>query len=330
MIEEQKFIPAVQHAAGGSGGSAMRTELSLAASQPERSYLLHGQRLRVSPLQPGLHVVATPIGNLGDVTLRALTTLAAADLIVCEDTRVTSRLTSHFGISAGLQAYNDHNAPRVRPQILERLAAGQAVALVSDAGTPMISDPGSKLVREAIEAGVTVTTLPGASAALAALTVAGLPTDRFFFEGFLPAKDGARSSRLAELKPIPATLVFYETGPRLADSLASMATALGDRSAVVARELTKTFETVYRGTLVSLATDFAVGSDPKGEIVVIVGPPVEEQASNDDIEASLGIALETLSVKDAAATVAARLGLPRRDVYARAVELASARRARTP
>lgn len=308
----------------------MRTELSLVDAPAGRHYLLHGQKLQAPLLAPGLHVVATPIGNLGDVTLRALTTLAAADLVVCEDTRVTSRLTQHYGINASLQAYNDHNAPRVRPQILARLAAGEAVALVSDAGTPMISDPGYKLVREAIEAGVTVTTLPGPSAALAALTVAGLPTDRFFFEGFLPARDGARANRLAELKSIPATLVFYESGPRLAESLAAMATTLGDRSAVVARELTKTFETVYRGTLVSLATEFGIGSDPRGEIVVIVGPPVEEKATSDDIDASLTTALATLSVKDAAASIAARLGLPRRDVYARAVELAAARRAGTP
>jgi len=308
----------------------MRTELSLVDAPAGRHYLLHGQKLQAPHLAPGLHVVATPIGNLGDVTLRALTTLAAADLVVCEDTRVTSRLTQHYGISASLQAYNDHNAPRVRPQILARLAAGEAVALVSDAGTPMISDPGYKLVREAIEAGVAVTTLPGPSAALAALTVAGLPTDRFFFEGFLPARDGARANRLAELKSIPATLVFYESGPRLAESLAAMATTLGDRSAVVARELTKTFETVYRGTLVSLATEFGTGSDPRGEIVVIVGPPVEEKATSDDLDASLTTALAKLSVKDAAASVAARLGLPRRDVYARAVELAAARRAGTP
>ena len=308
----------------------MRTELSLVDTPAGRHYLLHGQKLQAPHLAPGLHVVATPIGNLGDVTLRALTTLAAADLIVCEDTRVTSRLTQHYGINASLQAYNDHNAPRVRPQILARLAAGEAVALVSDAGTPMISDPGYKLVREAIEAGVAVTTLPGPSAALAALTVAGLPTDRFFFEGFLPARDGARANRLAELKSIPATLVFYESGPRLAESLAAMATTLGDRGAVVARELTKTFETVYRGTLVSLATEFGTGNDPRGEIVVIVGPPVEEKATSDDMDASLTTALATLSVKDAAASVASRLGLPRRDVYARAVELAAARRAGMP
>nr|WP_284311323.1 16S rRNA (cytidine(1402)-2'-O)-methyltransferase [Labrys miyagiensis] len=292
------------------------------------SYLLHGQRLTAPSLLPGLHVVATPIGNLSDITLRALTTLAAADLIVCEDTRVTSRLTNHYGIDAQLLAYNDHNAPRVRPQILERLANGQGVALVSDAGTPMVSDPGFKLVREAVEAGVHVYSAPGASAALAALTVAGLPTDRFFFEGFLPNKDGARSNRLAELKSIPATLIFYESGPRLADSLAAMATALGDRAATVARELTKTFETVYRGTLVSLATDFAIADEPRGEIVVVVGPPVEEPASADDVDASLSTALDTLSVKDAAAAVSARLGLPKRDVYARAVEMAAERRSR--
>jgi 16S rRNA (cytidine1402-2'-O)-methyltransferase len=306
----------------------MRPDFSPSIITAERSYLLHGQRLSAPSMIPGLHVVATPIGNLSDITLRALTTLAAADLIVCEDTRVTSRLTNHYGIDAHLLAYNDHNAPRVRPQILERLTSGQGVALVSDAGTPMVSDPGFKLVREAVEAGVAVFSAPGPSAALAALTVAGLPTDRFFFEGFLPNKDGARSNRLAELKTIPATLIFYESGPRLADSLAAMATALGDRAATVARELTKAYETVYRGTLVSLATDFAIADEPRGEIVVVVGPPVEEPASADDIEASLAAALDTLSVKDAAAAVAARLGLPKRDVYARAVEMASERRSK--
>jgi 16S rRNA (cytidine1402-2'-O)-methyltransferase len=183
-------------------------------------------------------------------------------------------------------------------------------------------------VRDAIEAGVAVYSAPGASAALAALTVAGLPTDRFFFEGFLPPKDGARANRLVELKSVPATLVFFESGPRLADSLAAMATILGDRAATVARELTKAYETVYRGTLVSLATDFAIADEPRGEIVVVVGPPVEEKPSADEMEASLAIALETLSVKDAAASVSARLGLSRRDVYARAVELAAARRAK--
>lgn len=306
----------------------MRPDFSPTIVGAEHSYLLHGQRLAAPSLLPGLHVVATPIGNLQDITLRALTTLAAADLIVCEDTRVTSRLTNHYGISAQLLAYNDHNAPRVRPQILERLTSGQGVALVSDAGTPMVSDPGFKLVREAIEADIPVFAAPGPSAALAALAVAGLPTDSFFFEGFLPNKDGARVNRLAELKTIPATLIFYESGPRLADSLAAMATALGDRAATVARELTKAYETVYRGTLVSLATDFAIADEPRGEIVVVVGPPVEEPASADDIEASLAAALETLSVKDAAAAVSARLGLPKRDVYARAVEMASERRSR--
>jgi len=292
----------------------------------ERSYVLAGQRLPAPVLARGLHVVSTPIGNLADVTLRALATLAAADLILCEDTRVTTRLTAHYAIATPLTPYNDHNAPRVRPQILARLAAGATMALVSDAGTPMISDPGFKLVREALEAGLAVHTAPGPSAAIAALTVAGLPTDRFFFEGFLPAKDGARMNRLAELKAVPATLVFYEGGPRLAASLAAMATALGNRAAAVARELTKLHETVYRGTLVSLATEFGLADEPRGELVVIVGPPVDERPSTDEMEASLHAALETLSVKDAATSVAARLGLPRRDVYARAVELSAARR----
>jgi 16S rRNA (cytidine1402-2'-O)-methyltransferase len=308
----------------------MRPDFSPSIVSNGHSYLLHGQRLAAPSLLPGLHVVATPIGNLSDITLRALTILAAADLIVCEDTRVTSRLTNHYGIDATLLAYNDHNAPRVRPQILDRLSKGQGVALVSDAGTPMVSDPGFKLVREAVELGVPVFSAPGPSAALAALTVAGLPTDRFFFEGFLPSKDGARANRLAELKSVPATLIFYESGPRLSDSLAAMATALGDRAATVARELTKHYETVYRGTLVSLATDFALADEPRGEIVVVVGPPVEERASADDIDSSLAAALDTLSVKDAAAAVSARLGLPKRDIYARAVEIAAQRRGSAP
>lgn len=304
-----------------------RSDASLPASP---GYILHGQRLNASSLAPGLHIVATPIGNLQDMTLRALATLAAADLVVCEDTRVTARLTAHYGITAPLLAYNDHNAPRVRPQILNRLKAGAAVALVSDAGTPLISDPGYKLVCVAIEEGIAVYSAPGASAALAALTVAGLPTDRFFFEGFLPSREGARAERLAELKAVPATLVFFETGPRLGESLGAMAAAFGPRPAAVARELTKLFETVYRGTLASLADEFAAADAPKGEIVVVVGPPLDEAASHEERDTAIVRALETLSVKDAAAIVAARLGLPRRDVYARAVELAAARRGSAP
>lgn len=286
-------------------------------------YSVQGQRIAAPTLAPGLHVVSTPIGNLQDVTLRALATLSAADLVVCEDTRVTARLLAHYGIQVPMLAYNDHNAPRVRPLVIERLQAGQSVALVSDAGTPLVSDPGYKLVRDAIQAGVMVVAAPGPSAVLTALTVAGLPTDGFFFEGFLPPRDGARGQRLAELKTVPGTLVFYESGPRLADSLAAMATALGDRAAAVARELTKLHETVVRGTLVDLATEFATAEEPRGEIVVLVGPPVEERASADEIEASLREALAGMSVKDAAAAVAARLGLPRRAVYARAVEIAA-------
>ncbi len=308
----------------------MRTSVPVPSEADSRFYILNGQRIPAPRLTPGLHIVATPIGNLGDMTLRALATMAGADRIICEDTRVTARLTQHFGIDASLTAYNDHNAPRVRPQILQDIENGGALVLVSDAGTPLISDPGYKLVRAAIAAGIAIHTTPGPCAAIAALAVAGLPTDRFFFEGFLPPKDGARASRLAELKAVPATLVFYETGPRLADSLAAMATALGDRAATVARELTKFHETVYRGTLVSLATDFGVADEPRGEIVIVVGPPVDEPATAEDLDGALGAALASLSVKDAAASVAARLGLPRRDVYARAVELAAARRVATP
>lgn len=278
-------------------------------------------------LSPGLYIVASPIGNLEDLSARASRFLQQADLIACEDTRVTAKLLRAAGATTPMLAYHEHSPPEVEEKLLARMQT-EAVALVSDAGTPLVSDPGHRLVRAARAAGIAVTTAPGPCAAIAALAVAGLPTDRFFFEGFLPNKDGARSNRLAELKTIPATLIFYESGPRLADSLAAMATALGDRAATVARELTKAYETVYRGTLVSLATDFAIADEPRGEIVVVVGPPVEEKASADDIEASLAAALETLSVKDAAAAVSARLGLPKRDVYARAVEMASERRSR--
>src|SRR6185295_7158146 len=204
-----------------------------------RHYLLQGQSVTASALAKGLHLVATPIGNLRDVTLRALEVLAAADLIACEDTRVTRKLTDHYGIATPLTPYHEHNAAEARPKLLERLADGAAVALVSDAGTPLISDPGFKLVRAARDAGRNVTALPGASAVLAALTIAGLPTDRFFFEGFLPVKAGQRHTRIGEIARIPATLILYETGPRLARTLTDLAEVLGPRAAAICRELTK-------------------------------------------------------------------------------------------
>ncbi|WP_291749720.1 16S rRNA (cytidine(1402)-2'-O)-methyltransferase [Bauldia sp.] len=275
------------------------------------------------PVAPGLHVVATPIGNLGDMTLRGLATLAAADLIACEDTRVTRVLLDRYAISRPLIPYHEHNAAIQRPRILAELAAGKAVALVSDAGTPLISDPGYRLAAEAIEAGFAVIPVPGASAMLAALVASGLPTDAFYFAGFLPQKQGPRRKRLAALATVPGSLVVYESPKRLAACLADMAEVLGgDRPAAVARELTKTFETVRRGTLAGLAGGFAAEATPKGEIVVVVGPPGEaaapDAAAIDELLAGL---LATESLRSAADEAAALTGLPRRDLYQRALAL---------
>ena len=251
----------------------------------ERSFILVGQALKASRLAGGLYVVATPIGNLRDITLRALEILAGADVIACEDTRVTRKLIEHYGISTPMLAYHEHNAAAARPKLLAKLGAGESIALVSDAGTPLISDPGYKLVRAAQDAGHAVTASPGASATLAALNVAGLPTDRFFFEGFLPPKAGQRRTRIAALARIPATLVLFETGPRLAATLADLKDGLGPREAAICRELTKLHEEVRRGDLIRTA-------------------------------------LKRASMKDAVGEVAMATGLPRREVYQRALELA--------
>jgi len=289
-----------------------------------RRYTVVGHAVEAPPPLAGLTVVATPIGNLRDITLRALEILASADLVACEDTRVTRKLFDHYGLSAPLIAYHDHNAEAVRPKILERLAAGNAVALVSDAGTPLISDPGYRLVREALAAGHLVTAAPGPSSTLMALTVAGLPTDRFFFEGFLPAKEAARRTRIADLARIPATLVVFESGPRLAETLSDLAAGLGAREAALAREMTKLHEEVRRGDLASLAADYAAGAESRGEMVIVIAPPVGEQASDDDIDALLNHALARTTVKEAVAEVASATGVPRRTVYSRALELAKA------
>jgi len=289
-----------------------------------RRYTVGGHAFEAPHLPAGLTIVATPIGNLRDITLRALEILASADLVACEDTRVTRRLFDHYGLSTSLIAYHDHNAEAVRPKILERLAAGASVALVSDAGTPLISDPGYRLVREAIAAGHAVSAAPGASSALMALTIAGLPTDRFFFEGFLPAREAARRSRIAELARIPATLVLFESGPRLAATLADLAAGLGTREAAIARELTKLHEEIRRGDLGALAADYAHGAETRGEMVIVVAPPASEPASAADIDALLNSALARTSVKEAVAEVAAATGAPRRAVYSRALELAKA------
>jgi 16S rRNA (cytidine1402-2'-O)-methyltransferase len=287
-----------------------------------RTYQLAGQTMTAPACPPGLTVVATPIGHLGDITLRALEILAGADLIACEDTRVSKKLLDRYGITTPLTPYHDHNAAAVRPKILARLADGGAVALVSDAGTPLISDPGFKLVRAAREAGHAVTSAPGASAVLAALAVAVLPTDRFFFDGFLPAKAGARATRIEQLKSLPATLVMYESGPRIAASLADLATILGPREAAVCRELTKLHEEVRRSDLDELARNYADGAEIRGEFVIVVAPPDDDAApSADAIDAMLRTALDGASLKDAVAAVTEASGLPRRDVYKRALEL---------
>ena len=280
------------------------------------------QRRAPAPLSPGLYVTATPIGNASDLTLRALDVLRQADIVLCEDTRVTSKLFAIYGLTTKLMPYHDHNAAEMRPRVLDKLAGGGRVALVSDAGTPLISDPGYKLVREAVAAGYHVTTLPGASSVMAALTLAGLPTDRFMFAGFLSSKQEARRRELAELVAVPATLVFLESAPRLAASLADMAAGLGAREAAVARELTKRFEEVRRGTLADLAAHYEAAGAPKGEIVIVVGPPAEAvPLCAHEVDVMIENALGRTSLKDAVAEVVAMTGLKRRDIYARALAI---------
>jgi len=271
-------------------------------------------------LSPGLYIVATPIGNLGDLSPRAAEILANADLVAVEDTRVTAGLLRHIGVKRPMQAYHDHNADAVRPMLIARMAS-ESIALVSDAGTPLISDPGYKLVRDARAAGHAVTTIPGPSAVVAALTLAGQPTDRFLFLGFLPSKQHARAAAIAEVASVRATLVLYESAPRLGACLAALAEGLGNRDAAVAREITKKFEQCVTGTLTELAARYA-DAPPKGEIVVVVGPPGEAApASADDADAALAEALERLPPAKAAGEVAKRLGLDRKALYARAMEM---------
>lgn len=289
---------------------------------PVRRYHIGGHALAAPALAPGLYIVATPIGHLKDISIRALETLAGAATIYAEDTRVSRKLLDAYGIQTPLSPYHDHNAAQVRPQILARLARGEALALVSDAGTPLVSDPGFKLVRDAAAAGHHVTTVPGASAALSGLVLAGLPTDTFLFAGFLPPKSGARRARLEELARVPGTLIFFESGPRLAAMLTDAGAVLGDRPAAVAREITKAFEEVRRGALTGLATHYAEAGGPKGEIVVVIAPPSEAPPPEaGDVDALLRQALAAHSLKDAAAAVAEATGLPRREVYNRALAL---------
>jgi 16S rRNA (cytidine1402-2'-O)-methyltransferase len=301
----------------------MAREHKTEAEARPRRYAPFGPAIEAPRAAPGLYLVATPIGNLTDITLRALEVLAGADVIACEDTRVTRKLTERYGVATPLTQYHEHNAEEARPKLLARLAEDQAVALVSDAGTPLISDPGYKLVQAVYEAGYPVTALPGASAVLAALNVAGLPTDRFFFEGFLPPKEGARQKRIAALMTVPATLVLYESGPRLAATLVDLAEGLGPRAAAVCRELTKLHEEVRRAPLDELARVYAEDdAETRGEIVIVVAPPAEQETVDEDIDALLRRALTRVSVKDAVGEVALATGRPRREVYQRALDLA--------
>jgi 16S rRNA (cytidine1402-2'-O)-methyltransferase len=274
------------------------------------------------PLAPGLYIVATPIGNLGDITARAADILCRVDRILAEDKRVTAKLLAHLGAKAPMTAYHDHSDDDLRQRILAE-ASVKAIALVSDAGTPLISDPGYKLVRAARAAGIAVHTLPGPCAAIAALTLAGLPTDRFLFMGFLSAKAKARGEAIAEVATLRASLVLYESGPRLHDSLAALSDGLGDRPAAVIREISKLHEECVTGSLTDLAARYA-DAPPRGEIVIVVGPPPEPgEASDDDLDSALAEALTRLSPSRAAAEVAASLGIPKKRAYARALELAA-------
>ena len=272
------------------------------------------RRLLASPLAPGLYLVATPIGNLTDITLRALAVLAGADTVYCEDTRHSRTLVSHFGIATPLKPYHEHNAEAQRPRILADLARGAAVALISDAGTPLVSDPGFKLVRDALAAGHRAIGIPGASAVLTSLVGSGLPTDTFLFAGFLPPRSGARRTRIAELQTVPAAMVLFEAPSRLADALADLAAVLGPRPAAVARELTKLHEETVRGTLAELAAVFAA-REVKGEIVILVGPAEAAAATDADITAHLETALAGMSLRDAAKAVAEALHVPKSRVY---------------
>jgi 16S rRNA (cytidine1402-2'-O)-methyltransferase len=300
----------------------INTSDSLTGSS-ERTYSLAGQILTAPKPAPGLYLVATPIGNLGDITLRALETLAGVDIIACEDTRITRRLTERYAISAQLKPYHEHNAALARPKILEKLAQGASIALVSDAGTPLISDPGFKLVREVCAAGFAVTALPGPSSVLTALSVAALPTDRFFFEGFLPPKETARRARLTELSRIDATLVMFESGNRVQDTLADLADIMGGRDAAICREMTKLHEEVRRAKVSELAQS-AGTLETRGEFVLVIGPPAADAQvmAGDALDDLLRNSLQRDSVKDAVAQAVELSGRPRREIYARALELA--------
>jgi 16S rRNA (cytidine1402-2'-O)-methyltransferase len=288
----------------------------------ERTFIIGHSAMEAPPLPAALHLVATPIGNLSDITIRALQTLAAADVVACEDTRVTRILLDRYGMRRRLVAYHEHNAAEAGPKLIAALDAGQSVALCSDAGTPLVSDPGFRLVGQAVAAGHKVVPIPGASSTLAALSISGLPSDAFFFAGFLPAKDGQRRTRLEEVGRIPGTLIFFESPRRLAASLKAMAEVLGDRPATVARELTKTFEEARRATLAELARHYAEADTPKGEIVVCVGPPLDAPApEGQDVDRLLLDLARDMPAAKAAGEAAKMTGQPKQELFRRLVEL---------
>lgn len=288
----------------------------------QRGYRLHNMTVPARPLEPALYLVATPIGNLGDITLRALETLAGADVLACEDTRVTRVLLDRYGIQNRPYAYHEHNADEAGPRLLAALEAGKSVALVSDAGTPLVSDPGYRLAQSAIEAGYRVVPIPGASAPLAALVGSGLPNDAFLFAGFLPTKDKARRDRLGEFTGVPATLMFFESPHRIAATLVAAADVLGgDRQASVCRELTKSYEEFRRGALSDLAAHYANVDNVKGEIVLVVGPPPERPVEQADVDTILADLARTLPTAKAAAEAARLTGLPRKELYQRLLDM---------
>jgi 16S rRNA (cytidine1402-2'-O)-methyltransferase len=288
----------------------------------QRRFVISGQPIAAAPVAPGLHLVATPIGNLGDITIRALATLAAADLVWCEDTRMSRRLLERYEIKVPVKAYHEHNAQKLRPVILDQLKDGARLALISDAGMPLVSDPGYKLVRECVEEGLAVHVVPGPSAPLMALVLSGLPTDRFTFAGFLPNRSAARRTMLASLAGHGATLIFFETAPRVAAALADIAEVLGDPPVALARELTKFHEEVLRGAASEVAAAIAARGGVKGEITLVVAPPEPAGMVDEaEIDAALAAALEEMSPGKAASELARRLGVPRRDLYQRALAL---------
>jgi 16S rRNA (cytidine1402-2'-O)-methyltransferase len=291
----------------------------------KRSYVIGQAEIPARPLEPALYLVATPIGNLGDITLRALETLAAADIVACEDTRVSRVLLERYGIRRRTTAYHEHNAGEAGPKLIAALEAGRSVALISDAGTPLISDPGYRLVGETLDRGLRVVPIPGPSAPLAALTASGLPSDAFLFAGFLPVKTGQRLTRLEVLKSVPATLIFFESPRRLAETLVAMVEALGGaRRAAIGRELTKTFEEMRTGTLQALADYYAAADTPKGEIVICVGPAEAKTDEPEDIDRLLLSLAAEMPASKAAAEAAKMTGGQKQALYRRLLELRDA------